>query len=66
MVQLSLNFTHMCGHTCAQTCFVCVKVYKLNCIFVARSFVVRTHAIKHSWHTRRAPLEQTCHERMLS
>ena len=66
-VQLSLNFTHACGYMRARTHFVHVKVYDLECIsLVARCFVVRTCAIKHSWHTRRAPHEQTRHECMLS
>ena len=67
MVQLNLNLTHVCGYTCARTCFTPVKVYNVECIFfVARGFVVHIHAIKQSWHTRHAPHEQTQHECMFS
>ena len=67
MVQLSLNFTHMCGYTYARTRFVRVKVYNLECILlVACGFVVHTLAIKHLWHTRCAPHEQPRHEHTLS
>ena len=63
-VQLILNLIHACGYTRASTRFTRVKVYNMACIFfVARGFVVRTCAIKHSWHTRHAPHEQTRHER---
>ena len=65
-VQLSLNFTHVCGYMRPQTRFSHVKVNNLECIFlIACGFVMRTHAIKHLWHTKRAPLEQTRHECML-
>ena len=48
---------------CAHTHFTRVKVYNVECIFfIARGFVVRTHAIKQLWYTRHAPHEQTCHE----
>ena len=48
----------------ARTCFTRVKVYNVECIFfVARGFIVRTRAIKQSWHTRHTPHEQTRHER---
>ena len=60
MVKLNLNFTHACGYTRERTCLTQVKVYNVECIFfVARGFVVRTHAIKQSWHTRHAPHNQT-------
>ena len=57
----------MCGYTLARTHFTRVKVYNVECIFfVIRRFVVRTHVIKQSWHTRPAPHEQTRHERMFN
>ena len=60
-------WVHACGYTRASTRFTRVKVYNMACIFfVARGFVVRTCAIKHSWHTRHAPHEQTRHERTFS
>ena len=66
-VQLILNLIHACGYTRASTRFTRVKVYNMACIFfVALGFVVRTCAIKHSWHTRHAPHEQTRHERTFS
>ena len=66
-VQLILNLIHACGYTRASTRFTRVKVYNMACIFlVARGFVVRTCAIKHSWHTRHAPHEQTRHKRTFS
>ena len=44
-----------------------VKVYNVEYIFfIACGFVVRTRAIKESWHTRNTPHEQTRHERTLS
>ena len=64
MVQLNLNLTHACQYMRVPTHFTHVKVYNLACIsFVVHGFVMRSHAIKHSWHTRRAPHQQTCHER---
>ena len=62
-VQLSSNFTHVCVYMCAWTRFTHVKVYNLECIFlITRGFVMRTCAIKHSWHTRHAPHKQTRHK----
>ena len=53
------QLTHACWHTRMPARFTCVKVYNLACISsVARRFVVRTCAIKHLWHTRRAPYQQ--------
>ena len=49
MVQLNLNFTHVCGYMHARTCFTRVKIYNVECIlFAPHSFVVRTCAIKQS------------------
>ena len=53
--------------TRAHTRFTQVKFYNVECIFIfAHGFVVHTHAIKQSWHTRHAPHEQTHHERTFS
>ena len=52
-------------HAC--TCFTCVKVYNVECIFfVACKFFVHTHPIKQWWHTRNTSYKQTRHERTLS
>ena len=54
--------TRVLVHACTCTFCMC-KVYNLACIsFVACKFVVRTRAIKHSWHTRRAPHQQIRHK----
>ena len=67
MVQLNLNITHTCKYMRACTHFTCAKVYNVeSSVFVACGFVMHTHAIKQSWHTRNAPHEQTHHEHMLS
>ena len=49
-VQLSLNFTYTCG--CAWTRFARVKVYNLECIFLARANSSRVQVkltINHTW-----------------
>ena len=67
MVQLNLNLKHACWYMRVPTRFTHVKVYNLACIsFVACGFVMCTCAIKHLWHTRRAPHQQIHHEHMSS
>ena len=63
-VQLNLNFTHACTYTRVSARLTRVKLQKLACTStIARGFVVRTSVIKHSWHTRHTPHEQTRYER---
>ena len=49
-----------------RTRFIQIKVYNVECIFVARGFVMCTRAIKQLWDTRHAPHEQTHHEHTFS
>ena len=52
-------YTHVWVHAC----MCMLKVYNVECIFfVACGFVMRTRAVKQSWHTRLAPHEETRHE----
>ena len=63
-VQLNLNFTHACTDTHVSARLTHVKLQKLACTStIARGFVMRTSVIKHSWHTRHTPHEQTHYER---
>ena len=54
MVQLNLNFTHVCRHTRVLARSTRAKLKKLAC---ARNFGVRMQDSKHTRHTRDA-----CHE----
>ena len=54
MVQLNLNFTHACRHTCVLAYLTPVKLQKLVC---ARNFGVHMRASEHTRHMRNA-----CHK----
>ena len=52
-VQLNLNFTHACRHTCVLACLTRAKLKKLACAHtVARDFGVRMQDRKHTRHKR--------------
>ena len=55
MVQLNLNFTHICRHTRVLAHLTHVKLQKLACAHtVACNFGMRTRASEHMRHTRNA------------
>ena len=63
-VQLNLNVTHAYTYTRVSARLTRVKLQKLACTSTTtRGFVVRTSVIKHLWHTRHTPHEQTRYER---
>ena len=53
MVQLNLNFTHACRHTCVVTCLMCGILQKLECpCTVACNFGMCMRSSEHKRHAK--------------